>query len=72
MDLQDSLLGMPELEEVTQQNEREPSDDELIPAEDTVRPYQKNILYFNNDIEAMKQNERLNLYRFAFPTLCEG
>ena len=34
----------------------QPSDDELIPAEDTVRPYQKSVLYFNNDIEAMKKS----------------
>ena len=66
------LLGMPELEEVTQQNEGEPSDDELIPAEDTVRPYQKNIIYFNNDIEAMKQNERLSYTDLLFQLYVRG
>ena len=34
------------------------SDDELIPAEDTVRPYQKSVLCLNNDIEAMKKTNR--------------
>ena len=67
-----SLLDMPELEEVTQPVEGEPSDDELIPAEDTVRPYQKNIQYFNNDIEAMKQNERLNYTDLLFQLYVRG
>ena len=66
------LLGMPELEEVTQPTEREPSDDELIPAEDTVRPYQKKIQYFNNDIEATKQNERLNYTDLLFQLYVRG
>ena len=50
----------------------EPSDDELIPAEDTVRPYQKNIQYFNNDIEAMKQNERLSYTDLLFQLYVRG
>ena len=43
---------MPELEPL----QNNISEEELISADDIVRPYQKNILYFNNDIEAMRNN----------------
>ena len=50
----------------------QPSDDELIPAEDTVRPYQKSVLYFNNDIEAMKKNQSLEYTDLLFQLYVRG
>ena len=48
------------------------SEEELIPADDTVRPYQKNVIYFNNDIEAMKNNERLDYNDLLFQLYARG
>ena len=62
------LRGMPEAEPL----QTDVSDEELIPADDTVRPYQKNILYFNNDIEAMKNNERLDYNDLLFQLYVRG
>ena len=62
------LRGMPEAEAL----QTDVSDEELIPADDTVRPYQKNILYFNNDIEAMKNNERLDYNDLLFQLYVRG
>ena len=48
---------MPSLETV----EQEESEEELIPAEDTQpNPYQRGLLYWNNDIEKMKTNQKIN------------
>ena len=63
------LQGLPPLEPV---EPAEPSEDELIPAEDETRPYQKNILYFNNDIEAMRQNQRLSYTDLLFQLNVRG
>ena len=62
------MQGMPETEPL----QTDVSDEELIPADDTVRPYQKNILYFNNDIEAMKNNERLDYNDLLFQLYVRG
>ena len=62
------LRGMPETEPL----QTDASEEELIPADDTVRPYQKNILYFNNDIEAMKNNERLDYNDLLFQLYVRG
>ena len=62
------LRSMPEAEPL----QTDVSDEELIPADDTVRPYQKNILYFNNDIEAMKNNERLDYNDLLFQLYVRG
>ena len=62
------LQGMPETEPL----QTDASEEELIPADDTVRPYQKNILYFNNDIEAMKNNERLDFNDLLFQLYVRG
>ena len=62
------MQGMPEAEPL----QTDVSDEELIPADDTVRPYQKNILYFNNDIEAMKNNERLDYNDLLFQLYVRG
>ena len=50
------LRGMPESEPP----QDDISEEELIPADDIIRPYQKNVLCFNNDVEAMRNNERLD------------
>ena len=62
------LRGMPESEPL----QDDVSEEELIPADDTVRPYQKNVLYFNNDIEAMKNNERLDYNDLLFQLYVRG
>ena len=62
------MQGMPETEPL----QPDVSDEELIPADDTVRPYQKNILYFNNDIEAMTNNERLDYNDLLFQLYVRG
>ena len=62
------MQGMPETEPL----QTDVSDEELIPVDDTVRPYQKNILYFNNDIEAMKNNERLDYNDLLFQLYVRG
>ena len=62
------LRGMPESEPL----QDDVSEEELIPANDTVRPYQKNILYFNNDIEAMRNNERLDYNDLLFQLYVRG
>ena len=62
------LQGMPETEPL----QGDVSEDELIPAEDEVRPYQKNILYFKNDIEAMRQNQRLSYTDLLFQLYVRG
>ena len=62
------LRGMPESEPL----EDDVSEEELIPADDTVRPYQKNILYFNIDIEAMRNNERLDYNDLLFQLYVRG
>ena len=61
------LRGMPESEPL----QDDVSEEELIPADDIVRPYQKNVLYFNNDIEAMRNNERLDYNDLLFQLLCK-
>ena len=62
------LRGMPESEPL----QDDVSEEELIPADDTVRPYQKNVLYFNNDIEAMRNNERLDYNDLLFQLYVRG
>ena len=62
------MQGMPETEPL----QTDASEEELIPADDTVRPFQKNILYFNNDIEAMKNNERLDYNDLLFQLYVRG
>ena len=62
------MQGMPETEPL----QTDTSEEELIPADDTVRPFQKNILYFNNDIEAMKNNERLDYNDLLFQLYVRG
>ena len=62
------MQGMPETEPL----QTDASEEELIPADDTVRPYQKNILYLNNDIEAMKNNERLDYNDLLFQLYVRG
>ena len=62
------LRGMPESEPL----QDDVAEEELIPADDTVRPYQKNVLYFNNDIEAMRNNERLDYNDLLFQLYVRG
>ena len=60
---------MPPLEPIQQ----EESEEELIPAEDTKpNPYQRGLLYWNNDIEKMKTNQKINYDDLLFQLHIRG
>ena len=60
---------MPPLEPILQ----EESEEELIPAEDTQpNPYQRGLLYWNNDIEKMKTNQKINYDDLLFQLYIRG
>ena len=60
---------MPPLEPIQQED----SEEELIPAEDTrPNPYQRGLLHWNNDIEKMKTNQKINYDDLLFQLHIRG
>ena len=60
---------MPPLEPIQQES----SEEELIPAEDTdPNPYQRGLLFWNNDIEKMKTNQKINYDDLLFQLYIRG
>ena len=69
INVEDSESDMPPLEPIQQ----EESEEELIPAEDTrPNPYQRGLLYWNNDIEKMKTNQQINYDDLLFQLHIRG
>ena len=69
INVEDSESDMPPLEPIQQ----EESEEELIPAEDTrPNPYQRGLLYWNNDIEKMKTNQKINYDDLLFQLHIRG
>ena len=69
------LKGLQEYEDELPPIEHIPSDDteeELIPAEESIRPYQKNVVYFNNDIEKMRNDTKLTYEDLLFQLYIRG
>ena len=69
------LRGLQEYEDEPPPLEPIPTDDteeELIPAEETIRPYQKNVVYLNNDIERMRNDTKLTYEDILFQLHIRG